>query len=133
MGTKKNSATSGLKLNGGLILLNQKNFGGVYEQLIKMVKEKYAQCCNWQRFDTIADFKVAISHLEYIINNHPLFTQKDPVTQLLVVIRPSHFIHPGHLDQCDHQMTNLFSFYTEMNPLRLDCQKLCGTHTWRQR
>jgi hypothetical protein len=89
------------------------NYGGVYERLIKMVKEKYARCYNRQQFDTIAGFEVAISYLEYIINNCPLFTQKDPVTQKLVVIRPSHFIHPGHPDQFDHEMTNLFSARTE--------------------
>jgi hypothetical protein len=90
------------------------NFGGTYECLIKMVKEKYAQCFNRQRFDSISDFEVAISYLEYIINNRPLFTQKDPITQKIVVIRPSHFIHPGHPDQFDHEMSNLFSARTEM-------------------
>jgi hypothetical protein len=79
-----------------------------------MVKEKYARCFNRQRFDTVADFEVAISYLEYVINNRPLFTQKDPITQKIVVIRPSHFIHPGHPDQFDHEMSNLFSIRTEM-------------------
>jgi hypothetical protein len=31
-----------------------------------------------------------------------------------VVIRPSHFIHPGHPDQYDNEMSNLFSARTEM-------------------
>jgi hypothetical protein len=90
------------------------NFGGTYERLIKMVKEKYARCFNRQRFDSITDFEVAISYLEYVINNRPLFTQKDPITQKLVIIRPSHFIHPGHPDQFDHEISNLFSARTEM-------------------
>jgi hypothetical protein len=89
------------------------HFGGIYERLIKMVKQKYARCYNRQRFDDFAEFEVAISYLEYIINNRPLFTSKDPVTQQIVVIRPSHFIHPGHPDQFDHDMTNLFSARTE--------------------
>jgi hypothetical protein len=37
-------------------------FEGVYKQLIKMVKEKYARCYNGQQFYTIADFKVANSY-----------------------------------------------------------------------
>jgi hypothetical protein len=49
----------------------------------------------------------------YIINNRPLITQRDPITQRLVVIQPSHFIHPGDPDQFDHEMTNMFSAQTE--------------------
>ena len=78
-----------------------------------MVKEKLARCFNRQRFTTFLDFDAAVTYLESVINNRPLYTKKAPVTGQYVVIRPSHFIHPGHPDQFDNNMTNLFQKRTE--------------------
>jgi hypothetical protein len=88
-------------------------FGGFYERLIRMVKDKYSRCFNRMLFDTLQDFEVAVTYLEYILNNRPLYTKGDPITGQLLIIRPSHFIHPGHPDQFDQDMTNLFSHPTE--------------------
>ncbi len=78
-----------------------------------MVKDKHARCFNRMLFNTLQDFAVAVSYLEYILNNQPLYSKKDPITGKLTVIRPSHFIHPGHPDQFDHKLTNLFRKKTE--------------------
>jgi hypothetical protein len=98
------------------------SWGGIYERLIRMMKEKLARCYNRQRFNTYAEFKLAVKYLETVINSRPIYAKKDPVTQRHTALRPCDFIFNHSKEWFNEEMTNIFKTATEASatPKELD-------------
>jgi hypothetical protein len=88
-------------------------WGGMYERLIRMVKEKLARCYNRQRFETYLEFELAVKYLETVINSRPLYAKRDPVSHRYTVIRPCDFLFNHSREWFDEEMTNIFSAASE--------------------
>jgi hypothetical protein len=93
-------------------------WGGIYERLIRMMKEKLARCYNRQRFNTYAEFELAVKYLETVINSRPIYAKKDPVTQRYTALRPCDFIFNHSKEWFDEEMTNIFKVASEASATR---------------
>ena len=88
-------------------------WGGFYERLIGMVKNKLARTFNRQKFETYEDFAVAVKFLQMVVNNRPIYTSKGDRDKY-VTITPSQFLKPGDPKNCERILANTLA------PLTID-------------
>ena len=87
-------------------------WGGFYERLVKMIKQKLVLCFGKQKFSTFEDFRVAVTYLEWLLNNRPIYVSKEKGDEFLS-IHPGQFINYGHQDNYFRMMENILSERSE--------------------
>jgi hypothetical protein len=80
-------------------------WGGFYERLIGMIKNKLARTFGRQHFETFEDFRVAVKFIEAAVNNRPVWSTKGPRGEYYT-ITPSQFINPGDTANFNQMVSN---------------------------
>jgi hypothetical protein len=88
-------------------------WGGFYERLIKMIKQKLALCFCRQKFEGMREFRVAVAYLEWILNNRPVYVSKGSGDGEFLTVRPGQFINHGHQDNFHQTLENIIESRVE--------------------
>lgn len=92
-------------------------WGGWYERLNRLIKEKFARLFHRQKFVDFDEFAVAVAYLEMILNNRPIYAAKSHDRNEIFSIRPAQFIYANHEDNVDKNLANILA------PLKLEVDK----------
>ena len=92
-------------------------WGGWYERLNALIKDKLARLFHSRKFTSYDEFVVAVSCLELIINNRPIYATKTKIRDSHFFIKPAQFVYPNHPDNIDRTIASI------MAPLAIELEE----------